>query len=756
MTELKDDKELNEFRVGEILIKGEVADIWGGVHSSTATPVHVVIVNKRKIGQQVDELRIEKYAPKVREITNPHVLKYHRMVQNEIQMGIIMEHPKGGSVRDYLLLKAEKRIGEQEAKVIFKQIVSALDCLHSLQIVHGGINLKNVFVDDTFNPPFVKVGDFLICSRLGLHKSNTANSCHFFPPETWTEGGNELPTDIWSLGVLLYVMICGFYPFDGKSEMELFGCIRRGTFNLPNFVSDECGQLIKMMLNSTPSERATIVTVKNHSWLETFNSDILSAPNTPPLNSSSPILETKHRRATSLDSIPEEHIPSSPTLTSVLQKMKLEGENEHTSIDTTGMMDPYSSDSDSVKSDDYSTAPSASYGITPHSEPLSRKKKSDLIEIAHRNNMKYAHLENTRVNSAPNSPTEFTPAFPDNYDYQNNRSISTSRSGSSESSVMHTNYFRALVGIPDDNNTEKKTKSPPSSPKSQGGRRHRRRSFDGFQNNPYPKHTIIPALQGITESLLETQTPSLVPTNGTQQPLRQSISADSAPNLYKVQPPQRSDFDQLFDRNHHPQATNTSYHPQNQLQKTQQQLSQLGIHLTESRSYPNVGSLLFQPTPQPLPQQQPVYVSQPPMPASVQVHEFQIPTTRQPFPMNPVQVQATSSQHFTYEQLMHFQNQRMNMQPQVQPQPQVQTQPIELVQIHVQIPPPSPQIQLPQSPQPNPVQDFFAQFNVPTTPRLDDQSQTNNVSIDFDFLSSLINPDGSEPRGDHWVDSVFN
>lgn len=85
---------MQEFEIGEVLYKGEVAETWTGIHTSSKTEVFVIITNKKKLGHLVDHERIAKLAPIVKDVDSPFILKYHRMVQNENQLGIIMEHPR--------------------------------------------------------------------------------------------------------------------------------------------------------------------------------------------------------------------------------------------------------------------------------------------------------------------------------------------------------------------------------------------------------------------------------------------------------------------------------------------------------------------------------------------------------------------------------------------------------------------------------------------------------------------------------------
>lgn len=258
---------MNDFKVIELLYKGDVSDIWQGVHLATNTEVHVVTVNKKLNGNIFDQKRMSELEPTIVQLNHPNLLRYHKIVQNDNTIGIIMDHPKGGCLRDHLLRRADKKLTEQEAKAFFKQIVSAVEYIHKFNIVYRNLNLRNIFIDKNNQ---IKIGDFLICFKAGpIYKPNTiTSSCHFYAPEIWLEEGGKIEqeADIWSLGVLLYVMTCGCYPFDGKNEFDIYLSAKKGQFAIPSFLSDECASLIKMILQTDPSKRATIAQIKSHPW----------------------------------------------------------------------------------------------------------------------------------------------------------------------------------------------------------------------------------------------------------------------------------------------------------------------------------------------------------------------------------------------------------------------------------------------------------------------------------------------------------
>eukprot|EP00826_Nyctotherus_ovalis_P015686 TRINITY_DN14481_c0_g1_i1.p1 TRINITY_DN14481_c0_g1~~TRINITY_DN14481_c0_g1_i1.p1 ORF type:complete len:212 (+),score=42.90 TRINITY_DN14481_c0_g1_i1:83-637(+) len=166
-----------------------------------------------------------------------------------------MEFIKGRSLLKYIKSQPEKRLDESESAHILSQILSALKYCHSHNIVHRDIKLENVILDDSLN---VKLIDFGF-SAFELPPKKLRTFCgtpSYLCPEIvarWEYSGRA--ADMWALGVLLCVMLCGRFPFRGASEGELFREIMMGTCGVPSFVSDGGKRLIVKLLRYEPERR---------------------------------------------------------------------------------------------------------------------------------------------------------------------------------------------------------------------------------------------------------------------------------------------------------------------------------------------------------------------------------------------------------------------------------------------------------------------------------------------------------------------
>jgi len=213
------------------------------------------------------------------------------------------------NLSQYLLSKPNRTLPEIESMVIFQQIVSALHCLHSSHVVHGNLNLESVFVsrESSDQGIQVKLGDFIVTNKKGpfFRSSLSKNSYQFFAPEVWlADEKKPVPqlkpeSDIWSVGVIFYMMNCGCYPFFGSDELDIFMSITKGQLIEPSpQLPIEIRTMIRAMLLLKPEERATLEELSNpHLLVSQFGTVSSSSP-------TSPHVETPRKQATNNESPP--------------------------------------------------------------------------------------------------------------------------------------------------------------------------------------------------------------------------------------------------------------------------------------------------------------------------------------------------------------------------------------------------------------------------------------------------------------------
>ena len=196
-------------------------------------------------------------------------------MESKKNLYIVMEFCEGKELFDYIVNK--KKLSEIEARKFFHQIINALEYLHYNKITHRDLKPENLLLDQEKN---IKISDFGL-STISDNPENILNTpCgtpNYAPPEMLRgDPYNGLLSDIWSCGVILYAMLCGYLPFSESKEHIIYQKIIDQDFEYPDFLSELSVDLLKNILKVDPSDRYNIIKIKQHPW---FN---ITKPNFKP------------------------------------------------------------------------------------------------------------------------------------------------------------------------------------------------------------------------------------------------------------------------------------------------------------------------------------------------------------------------------------------------------------------------------------------------------------------------------------------
>uniref|UniRef100_A0A667GYS1 non-specific serine/threonine protein kinase n=1 Tax=Lynx canadensis TaxID=61383 RepID=A0A667GYS1_LYNCA len=244
--------------------KGNFAVVKLGRHRITKTEVAIKIIDK----SQLDAVNLEKIYREVqimKMLDHPHIIKLYQVMETKNMLYLVTEYAKNGEIFDYLANHG--RLNEAEARRKFWQILSAVDYCHGRKIVHRDLKAENLLLDSNMN---IKLADFGFGNffKSGELLATWCGSPPYAAPEVFEGQQYEGPQlDIWSMGVVLYVLVCGALPFDGPTLPILRQRVLEGRFRIPYFMSEDCEHLIRRMLVLDPSKRLTIAQIKEHKWM---------------------------------------------------------------------------------------------------------------------------------------------------------------------------------------------------------------------------------------------------------------------------------------------------------------------------------------------------------------------------------------------------------------------------------------------------------------------------------------------------------
>ncbi|CAF1010654.1 unnamed protein product [Rotaria sordida] len=251
--------------------KGSFAVVKLATHCDTHQKVAIKIIDKSRLNPN-DHKKLEREIVVMKSLIHPYIIRLYEVMESKNLIYLVTEYAANGELLDLLI--REKRLSEAKAKEKFRQLVLAVEYIHSKNIVHRDLKTENLLLDARGN---IKVADFGFANTF---KPNTKLQTFCgSPPYAAPELFQCLPyspekVDVWSLGVLLYVFVCGHLPFDSNNLAELRKRVLVGQFRLPFYISSDCSSLISHMLTVDPEQRYTINDIKNHSWLMLNNSNI--------------------------------------------------------------------------------------------------------------------------------------------------------------------------------------------------------------------------------------------------------------------------------------------------------------------------------------------------------------------------------------------------------------------------------------------------------------------------------------------------
>ncbi|KAF2276145.1 serine/threonine protein kinase-like protein Kin1 [Westerdykella ornata] len=268
--------------LGKTIGAGSMGKVKLAKNQETGEQVAVKIVPRQSTDQhhsQADreradhskEVRTAREAAIVTLLNHPYICGMRDVVRTQYHWYMFFEYVNGGQMLDYII--SHGRLKEKQARKFARQIASALDYCHRNSIVHRDLKIENILISKTGDIKIIDFGLSNLFSPRSLLKT-FCGSLYFAAPELLQAKQYTGPeVDVWSFGIVLYVLVCGKVPFDDQSMPQLHAKIKKGHVDYPPWLSAECRNLIHRMLQTDPSQRLTLGEIMNHPWLtKGFNS----------------------------------------------------------------------------------------------------------------------------------------------------------------------------------------------------------------------------------------------------------------------------------------------------------------------------------------------------------------------------------------------------------------------------------------------------------------------------------------------------
>lgn len=257
-------KSIGHYILGKTIGEGTFGKVKLGTHILTGEKVAVKILEKERIVDSADVERVAREIHILKLIQHPHVIQLYEIIETPRQLYLITEYCSGGELFDHIV--ASGRVKEKEACRFFHQILGGVEQIHKMSVVHRDLKPENLLLDDHKN---IKIVDFGLSNTFQegqLLKTACGSPCYAAPE--MIAGQRYVPSrcDVWSCGVILFALVCGYLPFEDQNTANLYRKILNADYEPPKFISDNVRDLISKMLTTDPDQRYTISRIRAHPW----------------------------------------------------------------------------------------------------------------------------------------------------------------------------------------------------------------------------------------------------------------------------------------------------------------------------------------------------------------------------------------------------------------------------------------------------------------------------------------------------------
>eukprot|EP01104_Vermistella_antarctica_P004139 TRINITY_DN14648_c1_g1_i1.p1 TRINITY_DN14648_c1_g1~~TRINITY_DN14648_c1_g1_i1.p1 ORF type:complete len:366 (+),score=135.55 TRINITY_DN14648_c1_g1_i1:47-1099(+) len=258
------------YDLGKEIGRGGFSIVVEGSHKKDGNKVAIKCIKKTMVeGDDIKLLRREIHIMK--KVDHPNILKLFDVFEDDDEFYLVMELVNGKELFDKIVEKGQ--YSEKDAAKIVNQIVSAVEYLHGNGIAHRDLKPENLLSAGDDDAEVIKIADFGFSKNFGEEKLMTScGSPGYVAPEVLTCESYDKSVDMWSVGVIIYILLCGYPPFYADNAPALFKKIMdvKYDFDDPSWddVSEEAKDLIRGLLVKDPKQRLTATQCLNNPWVK--------------------------------------------------------------------------------------------------------------------------------------------------------------------------------------------------------------------------------------------------------------------------------------------------------------------------------------------------------------------------------------------------------------------------------------------------------------------------------------------------------
>ncbi|XP_028638457.1 ribosomal protein S6 kinase alpha-2 [Grammomys surdaster] len=245
----------SQFELLKVLGQGSYGKVFlvRKVTGSDAGQLYAMKVLKKATLKVRDRVRSKMERDILAEVNHPFIVKLHYAFQTEGKLYLILDFLRGGDL--FTRLSKEVMFTEEDVKFYLAELALALDHLHGLGIIYRDLKPENILLDEEGH---IKITDFGLSKEAIDHDKRAYSFCgtiEYMAPEVVNRRGHTQSADWWSFGVLMFEMLTGSLPFQGKDRKETMALILKAKLGMPQFLSAEAQSLLRALFKRNPCNR---------------------------------------------------------------------------------------------------------------------------------------------------------------------------------------------------------------------------------------------------------------------------------------------------------------------------------------------------------------------------------------------------------------------------------------------------------------------------------------------------------------------
>ena len=256
---------ISDFKILKTIGEGTFGKVKSAEEIKTGQKVSIKILNKNKIQGKENMNQIIREIKILKELNHPNLIKLYQIIEDNNYFFIVTEYASGGEL--FNLIVKNKHLSENDASIFFTQLIFALEFLKIKNISHRDIKPENILIRNNKELLLIDFGLSCQFNEGELINTPCGSPCYAAPEMLLGNNYNGLASDVWSCGIVLFTMVCGYLPYEEETNEKLYKKIYSTKLEIPDRISSQCKDLLNKLLVVNPRKRPSLEEIKNHKFL---------------------------------------------------------------------------------------------------------------------------------------------------------------------------------------------------------------------------------------------------------------------------------------------------------------------------------------------------------------------------------------------------------------------------------------------------------------------------------------------------------